>query len=157
MHLHFPFLLSLLSILTLTTSQTIKHISQSELTKLATQADQNITFIPHTVFKQTISDGTWLVFFGARWCKYCKQLSPTWLTIQERVLDAVQGIKMGKVDCTDQEEFCEEEGVDGYPTLHLYNNGKLIEEYDQGHDLKSLYTYVVTKASYYQKLRREDL
>ncbi|TPX64725.1 hypothetical protein SpCBS45565_g05675 [Spizellomyces sp. 'palustris'] len=154
--MQFPFLL-LLSLITLTTSQTTKRISQSELNKLAAQADQNITFIPQTAFTHTIFDGTWFVFFGATWCKYCKQLSPTWLTLQNRVQERIQGFKMGKVDCTDQEDFCEAEGVDGYPTIRLYNNGKLIEEYDQEADLKSLYTYVVTKASYYQKLRREDL
>ena len=43
------------------------------------------------------------------------------------------GVKIGKVDCTEgndrNRDLCNAQGVTGFPTLNLYKNGKLVEEF----------------------------
>ncbi|KAI8898579.1 thioredoxin-like protein [Globomyces pollinis-pini] len=147
-----------------------KKISKEEVERMSLEADQSINFILPENLDNFIATGTKLVFFGARWCKYCKRLNPRWLKVQVQIEEGkttkkkIMGkdIAVGKVDCTDVEDFCQQHHADGFPTIFLYNNGKLIEEYTGEHKAMAIGKYFIDKFDYFQyqenhKRNRDEL
>ncbi len=63
--------------------------------------------------------------------------------------------QVAKVDCTDDEDFCEKHGVNGYPTILLYDQGNLIEEYEYDHKVMDLFQYSHKMAKKYFSVRDE--
>ena len=130
---------------TLVSAKQVK-LTHEEFEARAKQADAEIRFITqdellHDYLEKGISanennaaDRWRFVFYGASWCKYCKRLSPRWLNLEKGLPKSPDfrnvDIQIGKYDCTQSESFCQDMGAVGYPTLHLYKNGKLIEEYE---------------------------
>lgn len=51
------------------------------------------------------------------------------------------------VDCSQSDEICNSNGVEGYPTLLLYQNGQLITEYEGDRTVDDLYTFLLSKAA----------
>lgn len=52
-------------------------------------------------------------------------------------------IVLGMMDCSKYDSLCSREGVDGYPTLNLYSNGRQITEYEGERTVESMYKFLV--------------
>jgi len=96
------------------------------------EANQQLNFLNSENFKSSISNGIWMVFFGATWCPHCRHLTPDWLKFQkeaeEKELETKFDFHIAKVECTESEDICREQGLRGYPTIYLFNNGERKEE-----------------------------
>ncbi|KAJ3268679.1 hypothetical protein HDV01_002380 [Terramyces sp. JEL0728] len=55
--------------------------------------------------------------------------------------------KVAKFDCTEDENYCASKEALGYPTLMLFSDGKIFEEYTGEHKTKHIGEYLVQKAS----------
>lgn len=95
-------------------------------------------------FSQNIKRGVALVKFFAPWCGHCKRLAPTWNDLANKLQDTPD-VLIGKVDCTLEvnRQLCNDEQVEGFPTIFLYTNGRKITEYRGNRNLDDLYDFVI--------------
>ncbi|XP_043604278.1 thioredoxin domain-containing protein 5 homolog [Bombus pyrosoma] len=112
---------------------------------------ENLDSTTHTVlsltgesFKHGIENGISFVKFFAPWCGHCKRLAPIWKDLGKKFLTN-DNVKIAKVDCTldVSKELCNEQEVDGFPTLYLYRDGLKVSEYNGARNLDDLTEFVL--------------
>jgi protein disulfide-isomerase-like protein len=65
--------------------------------------------------------GKTLVLYFAPWCGHCKALKPEWEKLEAA---GIKGVSIRKVNAEEEKDEAREAGVEGYPTIIYYNNGK---------------------------------
>ncbi|KAI9995170.1 hypothetical protein PInf_012217 [Phytophthora infestans] len=65
-------------------------------------------------------DAVWLVDYYAPWCPHCRQFAPAWEKAAAFYADNAN-VNIAAVDCTQNSEVCNKEGITGYPTNKLYH------------------------------------
>ncbi|CAD1472621.1 unnamed protein product, partial [Heterotrigona itama] len=95
-------------------------------------------------FKHGIEKGISFVKFFAPWCGHCKRLAPIWKDLGKKFLTN-DNVNIVKVDCTlgVSKELCNEQEVDGFPTLYLYRDGLKVSEYNGARNLDDLYEFIM--------------
>lgn len=84
-------------------------------------------FLTKSTFDETIAEGVWFINFYAPWCGWCKRMNPVWENLSKIVHNRWH---IAKVNCKEEEPFCYERfGINGYPTLRLFVNGKNISDH----------------------------
>nr|CAI5826400.1 unnamed protein product [Callosobruchus analis] len=94
-------------------------------------------------FKLGIESGLSFVKFFAPWCGHCKRLSPIWDILAEK-FGKIDEVHISKVDCTHtaNKQLCNDENIEGFPTLILYRDGVRISEYSGTRTLDDLFDFV---------------
>lgn len=97
-------------------------------------------------FKEFLSkEGVHFVKFYAPWCGHCQKLAPVWEELagyyKENSL-----VHIIKVDCTANQATCQKYGVQGYPTLILFEDGLALEKYNGERSLSALIDFVAENA-----------
>ena len=81
-----------------------------------------------------------LVLFFAHGCGFCKRMMPEWNKFKN-----VSPIEIGEVPAEQMSEYNplqNEENIVGYPTIRLYNKGKLVKEYDGDRSKEDIMRFV---------------
>jgi thioredoxin 1 len=88
--------------------------------------DPNIVTLTASNFKEQVlqSSQPVLVDFWADWCAPCKVLAPT---ISEVAKEYSGRLKVGKVDVDKHEALVEQFSVEGFPTVLLFKDGKVVD------------------------------
>lgn len=68
-----------------------------------------------------------LVMFYAPWCGHCKTLKPEFAAAAIKATS--NAYRLGAVDCNIQHKAVEKYKIKGFPTLLLFENGKLVDTY----------------------------
>jgi thioredoxin-like negative regulator of GroEL len=68
----------------------------------------------------------------------CTRMKPDWDRLSE---ESHPSVFIADVDCSDEEELCQEVGVQGYPTIKVYRDGKE-EDYDGSRSFEELFEFV---------------
>ena len=96
-------------------------------------------------FESTIKEGVTFIKFFAPWCGHCKRLAPTWDELAAKFTD-VKNVKIAKIDCTSNDnknkDLCNDQGVNGFPTLNIYKDGKKVTEYSGSRKVEDLEAFV---------------
>jgi protein disulfide-isomerase-like protein len=69
------------------------------------------------------SEGDWLVEFYVPWCGHCQNLAPTWEKLAAQENPKGQ-FKVGQVECETEKSLCASLGVEAYPEIQLYLDGR---------------------------------
>lgn len=70
-----------------------------------------------------------IVMFYAPWCGHCQNAKPKFLKASE-AFAAEPNKAFTSVDCTQDSDLCDKQGVNGYPTIKYYRYGAFVVEYD---------------------------
>uniref|UniRef100_A0A0P5TR08 Thioredoxin domain-containing protein n=1 Tax=Daphnia magna TaxID=35525 RepID=A0A0P5TR08_9CRUS len=79
-------------------------------------------------FHDHVASGEHFVKFFAPWCGHCQKMAGTWDSLAQSV-GQDNSVTIGKVDCTQYRNLCNEFEVKGYPTLLWIKDGKKVEKY----------------------------
>lgn len=106
---------------------------------------------PAFLAKQEANEHMFVMFY-APWCHYCREMMPAW----EEVAIKLQGqIAIGRMDCDApaNHQFCQSNGINGFPSLKLYK-GKTetgqddVSEYNGRRTAKSLLNFLALRHEY---------
>ncbi|KAI9291770.1 thioredoxin-like protein [Neoconidiobolus thromboides FSU 785] len=107
--------------------------------------DDNSIELKSSDFDMITSKGTWFVKHYVPWCKHCKKLAPFWSQMSRdfAYLREKRKFFMAQINCDKEVELCKLHDIDAYPTLLLYKDGVLIEEFlGEVKDDKELKPYI---------------
>lgn len=81
-----------------------------------------------------------IVLFFAHGCTYCQRMMPEWNKFKKS-----SPIIFSEVPAEEMSEYnpvMDEENVTGYPTIRLYNKGRLVKEYDGDRSKKDIMKFI---------------
>ena len=81
-----------------------------------------------------------LYFFYTSWCPHCKTAFPIWKELQTKNLKNINFIE---VDCDEDTETADKFKIEGYPTIKLVKDNKIIE-YDAKPDVDTLLRFIAS-------------
>jgi len=87
-----------------------------------------------------------LYFFYTVWCPHCKKARPEWDSFKEELGEGkINGVTVNfiEIDCDKDTATADKFNVDGYPTIKLVHNNRIIE-YDAKPDVNTLRQFLNT-------------
>lgn len=90
-------------------------------------------------FKELTTSGkNGMIKFFQPWCGHCTAMKPAW---DEAAASAHSSVFIADVNCSDQEELCQENEVKGYPTIKVYKDGT-VTDYTGGRTVGDITSFV---------------
>ena len=120
-----------------------KNVKAADNEEESDDSVQTVLTLTGDNFKHGIEKGITFIEFFAPWCGHCKRLAPTWEELGKKFIGN-DNVNIVKIDCTltTSKQLCDEQEVDGFPTLYLYRDGDKVSEYNGSRSLDDLYEFV---------------
>lgn len=103
------------------------------------------------------SHETVLVMFYAPWCGHCKRMKPEFEKASTDLRNNDPPVHLAKVDCTEAgKETCSRFGVSGYPTLKIFKQGELSNDYNGPREANGIVKYMKSQVGPASKELNDD-
>jgi len=100
-------------------------LKEIELGEIKSEPEESLVITLTTDnFEKNTQFGPTLVQFYRPGCSHCKALAPIWEKLASANKDR---FSVAKVDCTKEKNICTKFGVNSYPTIKLFFNGKIFQ------------------------------
>ncbi|KAF9453143.1 protein disulfide isomerase [Macrolepiota fuliginosa MF-IS2] len=73
---------------------------------------------------------------------HCRRFAPTWEKLVGECEAEIPSVHLAQVNCAVHGDLCDANGVKGYPTIFMYEDGKMVEEYRGNRDLADLKVFL---------------
>merc|ERR1711981_1514968 len=105
--------------------------------KRKASGDKDVVILTDSNFDKLVmeSEEPFLIEFYAPWCGHCQRLEPEWNEAAAQLKEKTGGkVKVAKVDCTENQGLAQRFGVQGFPTIKIFNAGNKgsPEDYNAG-------------------------
>lgn len=112
-----------------------------EITSI-TDATKSVTLLNRFTFNEAVQQehvDNWIVFFCAEWYEICKEIQPGYLSTASVLEEALSdnatswqksAVRFAQVSCATDKALCNENGVQTYPTVLHFHDGKLTKKWE---------------------------
>ncbi|KAL0222557.1 hypothetical protein RCL1_002411 [Eukaryota sp. TZLM3-RCL] len=86
-----------------------------------------------------------LIKYYAPWCGHCKSLAPEYEEAAKTLQSSLQTpdiVTLAEINCDNESELCQNAGIQGFPTLHLFRDGEQWLEYQGQRQAKDIVEFV---------------
>ncbi|KAG0025298.1 hypothetical protein BGZ81_007259 [Podila clonocystis] len=114
-------------------------------------ASEASTDLTSATFKSAISQGTTFVKFYSPRCPHCISLAPFWeqAAVDHQSLRNTKDFKFAEVNCILEGDVCDDNKVESYPSMQLFNKGNKVQDYNGGRTTEALGSFAEEKAAEY--------
>lgn len=114
------------------------------IAELAIGAESDVLDLTDADFDTTIKEfPVVLAMFYAPWCGHCKKLKPEYAKAAELMRTDDPPVVFAKVDCTEGgKETCSKFSVSGYPTLKIFRDGEVSQDYNGPREAAGIAKYM---------------
>jgi len=111
-------------------------------------AGENVLSLGDSDFDAEMADiDLTIVKFYAPWCGHCKRMAPEYEKAAKILKDNDPPLKLVDVDCTEAgKATCGKYGVSGYPTLKVFRNGEVADDYKGGRESADFVKFLASQA-----------
>ncbi|ROT39773.1 disulfide-isomerase [Sodiomyces alkalinus F11] len=107
--------------------------------------DSDVTQLQKDTFEDFVkANDLVLAEFYAPWCGHCKALAPEYEAAATSLKE--KGIKLAKVDCTEEADLCQAFGVEGYPTLKVFRGLDNVTPYSGQRKAAGITSYMIKQS-----------
>ncbi len=110
-------------------------------------AEGDVVILTDDTFEQTLKDKPIvMVKFFAPWCGHCKSFAPEYEKAAKKAKEDGKPYVIAELDATIHKKAAEKEGIQGFPTVKLYLNGKSMD-YNGDRTAEAVLNFIDKKTS----------
>ncbi|KAF5363494.1 hypothetical protein D9756_000988 [Leucocoprinus leucothites] len=93
-------------------------------------------------FKEYTEKGLWFVEHSTPYCIFCRRFAPTWKKLVGDCEREIPSVRLAQVDCSVHGDLCNANGIRGYPTMTMFNDGERVGDYYGNRGLEDLKGFI---------------
>ncbi|KAF8960247.1 thioredoxin domain-containing 5 [Flammula alnicola] len=93
-------------------------------------------------FGPTVEKGLWFIEHFSPYCSHCTHFKPTWDKLVVEAGTEIPSVKLATINCITYGDLCEKNGVGSWPTLLMFENGKIVDQFGGARDMDALKTFI---------------